>query len=891
LSRLFISHSSRNDDWAITLRDWLVAEGWSRPDDIFLDLDPERGIAAGQRWQQAFADAATRCEAVLFIVSEEWLASTWCRDEYQLANKNNKKLFALLIDDSPLERLPGGLTAQWQIVRLKGEPAERFIAVHPYTLKQSPVHIAKAALAQLKSGLQKAGLGPESFDLQRDENRPFGWRSPYRGLEPLEPEDAAVFFGRSADLVRGMDALRGLAAQKPPRLGVILGASGAGKSSFLRAGLWPRLLRDDAQWLPLRAIRAGRGGAIEGQEGLLAALQDVCRRFALRASRSELRERLGGEEDFIAFLRELRQAAARRALLSELPFPLPVVCLDQGEEILGGEFAAESEVLVRLARAASDAGEALILVTIRSDAYSGMQNTKALAGIDQVPLSLGPVPQGEIGRIISEPAEILRRKVGPDAPIFDAPLVEKLQADFVGETDALPLLAFVLQRLMLEHIGENVIGLAQIKNSGGLADAIEAEAEAAFRDAGYVRGGDERREALRKLFLPRLVRINRDSKVPQKNVASQAEILAELLPLARSLTEHRLLVARAGILSEERPGSNAEGDLGGAESRQGAPAATIEVAHEALLRRWRLLTEILGEDRDALLLLDSVRLAAAEWAEAEHARKSDFLAHRGTRLAEAQALRLRGPSWVQEIAPAQAYLTACEEREANEKRSKRLALAGLGVLLAIIAGGVLAALNYDLVRVAAYWVLSVRGYVKSPDQDRLLLEKRTTFRECRDCPDMIFVHRGAFERGGPLRDSPDRNRESPILTVEIRRSFAVSVTEITFAQWDTCAAYGPCRSNVFPGEWGRRDQPVIHVSWEDAQVYVRWISALTRRRYRLLSEAEWEFAARGGAERDTAAGYDAGGGSFRLFLGFLRGCESRSSGLSMPAIMPVATRV
>jgi len=415
--------------------------------------------------------------------------------------------------------------------------------------------------------------------------------------------------------------------------------------------------------------------------------------------------------------------------------------VDQGEEIFGGEFAAESEMLLRLARAASDAGEALILVTIRSDAYSGMQNAKALAGIDQVPLSLGPVPQGEIGRIISEPGEILRRKVGPDAPVFDAPLVERLQADFAGETDALPLLAFMLQRLMLEHIGENVIGLAQIKNSGGLADAIEAEAEAAFRDAGYVRAGDERREALRKLFVPRLVRINRDSKAPQKNVASQAEILAELLPLARSLTEHRLLVARAGLLSEERPRSNTEGDLRAAESRQGKPGATIEVAHEALLRRWRLLTEILGEDRDALLLLDSVRLAAAEWAEAEDPRKSDFLAHRGTRLAEAQALRLRGPGWAQEIAPAQAYLTACQERETNEKRSKRLSRASLGVLLAIIAGGVLAALNYDLLRVAAYWVSSVRSYVKSLDQDRLLLEKGITFRECRDCPDMIFVHR------------------------------------------------------------------------------------------------------------------------------------------------------
>jgi hypothetical protein len=119
LSRLFISHSSKNDDWGIALRDWLIREGWSGEDDIFLDLDPERGIAAGQRWVKALEDAATRCEAVLFVVSEAWLASRWCVDEYQLANKYNKKLFALLIDDTSLDRLPGGLAAQWQVVRLR----------------------------------------------------------------------------------------------------------------------------------------------------------------------------------------------------------------------------------------------------------------------------------------------------------------------------------------------------------------------------------------------------------------------------------------------------------------------------------------------------------------------------------------------------------------------------------------------------------------------------------------------------------------------------------------------------------------------------------------------------------------------------------------------------
>ena len=120
-------------------------------------------IARKGRWARALEDAASRCEAVLFLVSQDWISSKWCGDEYQLANKFNKKLFALLVDDVPLDRLPGGLTAQWQVVRLKGEPAERFLTVHPRTQLQSPVAIAEAGLKSLKRGLEKAGIGPGTF--------------------------------------------------------------------------------------------------------------------------------------------------------------------------------------------------------------------------------------------------------------------------------------------------------------------------------------------------------------------------------------------------------------------------------------------------------------------------------------------------------------------------------------------------------------------------------------------------------------------------------------------------------------------------------------------------------------------------------------------------------
>ena len=172
-----------------------------------------------------------------------------------------------------------------------------------------------------------------------------------------------------------------------------------------------------------------------------------------------------------------------------------------------------------------------------------------------------------------------------------------------------------------------------------------------------------------------------------------------------------------------------------------------------------MLAEILGEDRDALLLLDGVLLAAADWAKAEDLRKPDFLAHRGSRLTDSQALGLRGPNWAREIAPAQSYLAACQERENAERRSKRRSHMIVGVLSAVIVTGGLAALNSDRLRLASYWFFNVRTYVKSQANEQTLLEKRTPFKECRDCPEMIFVSNGVFRRGGPLRGSPDPDRE------------------------------------------------------------------------------------------------------------------------------------
>ena len=85
-----------NNAQALALARWLEQEGW---DDIFLDLDPERGLKAGERWEEALREAADRCEAVLFLVSRAWLSSEWCRDEFRLARHLRKRLFGILIED------------------------------------------------------------------------------------------------------------------------------------------------------------------------------------------------------------------------------------------------------------------------------------------------------------------------------------------------------------------------------------------------------------------------------------------------------------------------------------------------------------------------------------------------------------------------------------------------------------------------------------------------------------------------------------------------------------------------------------------------------------------------------------------------------------------------
>jgi TIR domain-containing protein len=115
VSRIFISHSSANNAEAIAVKEWMAGHGW---DDVFLDLDPERGLKAGERWQEALKRAAKRCQLVIFLVSPEWTRSKWCLAEFLLAKSLDKPIFAAIVAATPFEELPVEMTAEWQLVDL-----------------------------------------------------------------------------------------------------------------------------------------------------------------------------------------------------------------------------------------------------------------------------------------------------------------------------------------------------------------------------------------------------------------------------------------------------------------------------------------------------------------------------------------------------------------------------------------------------------------------------------------------------------------------------------------------------------------------------------------------------------------------------------------------------
>jgi formylglycine-generating enzyme required for sulfatase activity len=125
-----------------------------------------------------------------------------------------------------------------------------------------------------------------------------------------------------------------------------------------------------------------------------------------------------------------------------------------------------------------------------------------------------------------------------------------------------------------------------------------------------------------------------------------------------------------------------------------------------------------------------------------------------------------------------------------------------------------------------------------------------TFSECeKNCPEMIVLPRGSFWMGSP--DGEGNNSEYPRHQVKIDYPLAVGKYTVTWDEYELCVAMRGCDKPFGDSGFDRGRKPVINVSWEEAQKYVAWLSRMTGKPYRLLSESEWEYAARGITSADA----------------------------------------
>ena len=628
MARLFISHSSRNNDNAIEIRDWLANNGW---DDVFLDLDPERGIVAGQRWKDALQKAAQRCEIVLALISAEWLASPWCKAEIDAARLMGKKVIVALIGIDKAQVPPDLNDEQW--IDLTGDPD---------------------AYRRLKEGLRRGGLDPSSFPFQAG-------RRPYPGFAFLEEKDAAIFFGRDAQIVRGLDKIRSLVRAGVDRMLVILGASGSGKSSFFRAGLWPRLKRDDRTWLPLPTIRPERA-AISGKFGLAQALQqamsetpfaDGIRQRGLPRSRADIQDFIDKTEDgLVKIFAALRDIAQVPGLSGEAtPPPTIVLAVDQGEELFNDDGRDEARRFIEILTGALKADpHMLAILVMRSDSFPQLQTDARLADLPKDTFTLDMMLEGSYRAVIEGPA----RLVQPNPLKIDPQLTDALLQDVSGQ-DALPLLAFTLAHLYENYAADNELNLADYEKLGRLKGVIATTVHDAFEE-GVAKGelpkdGKAQLALARMAFIPHLARVNPAGQFVRR-IATRTEIPAEARPLIDRLAERRLLIRdRRKVAGED--------------------VEVIEVAHEAMLREWRELHDALLEEREFLVAKGQLEQDVAEWRAASESLRSGALLS-GNKLLRARNWLVTRP---QDLSVEERqFIKASSDRELSQRWWKRAAV-------------------------------------------------------------------------------------------------------------------------------------------------------------------------------------------------------------------------
>lgn len=574
MSAIFLSHSSKDNAVAAEFKEHLERQGHRS---IFLDFDPEDGIPAGRDWEQELYQRLRECRAMIVLCSESSMSSRWCFAEITHAKSLGKHVFPIKIAPCEIDTV---LTSS-QVLDFSAEKEE--------------------ALERLWLGLRLAGLDPaDAFDWD-------GSRPPYPGLLAFQEQDAAIFFGRSAEIQQGLELLNRLRHFGGARIVGVLGPSGSGKSSLVRAGLIPRLRRDEQSWLIIDPFRPQARPLRE----LSVVLAKAFRVNGEERSWKELLNKLQDDPCPESTGNTLVDLAEELLIVADRPDARVLVVVDQVEELLGPsqgsdletDEAAASNFATSLWSLMGSAVRArrsplMVLFTLRSD-FLGRFQAHPLAGhLEFEDVRLRPLPVEGLLQAIEAPAKLSGVRLEPG---LSQAMIEDARTDH-----ALPLLAFALRELYERYRHGGVLRLKAYRHElGGLSGSVASTADSVF--LAHPLSVDQKNK-LRRAFVS-MVRVNEDGQYVRR-AADWGTLPVSVQYELERFVKARLLVAR--------------GDKGN---------RILEVSHEALFNSWDRFRGWLDEDRERLTWHQRIRSAASTWD--TDGRTNDGL-WRGTQLRRAR---------------------------------------------------------------------------------------------------------------------------------------------------------------------------------------------------------------------------------------------------------------
>ena len=557
-------------------------------------------LAGGDNWQEEIICGLRASKACAVCIGPHGLGD-WAREELAVAQSQATKsrdfrLFMVLLPGAPKPN----------------DPSLAFLATRTWVDLRAGIDDPTAFRKFVRAITGAPRHGPARGQATDE-------ASPYRGLEVFDEAHAKFFFGRDDDIRRAVAKLA------DSRFLAVLGPSGSGKSSLVRAGVIPALKGDALAKSKAWDVHLVKPGARP-----LSVLAAQVARLLPQDSTLDILDRMRADErslDEAASLALTDQGAGRQLLL----------VVDQFEELftLCADDAERAAFVANLCYAGTiPGGCVVVLVAMRADFYHRCvvyPQLRALMAGQQ--FLVGPLDRDGLRQVIEQPAW----RVGLE---LEAGLAETVLDDVADQPGGLPLLEHVLLEVWRRRQG-TTLTLEAYAASGRVAGALAQRADAIYEGLPPAQQRIVRRVLLR-LIQPGEGTEDTRRRATMGELLSHAEEVADLDAVVKALADSRLLIT-------------------GSDEVTGAPV--VDVAHEALIRGWPRLRSWIDDARETLRAHRRLTEAARDWD--ENKREDEFLWH-GTRLATWQD---RPTDDLNDL--ERAFLAASRAREARKESTKR----------------------------------------------------------------------------------------------------------------------------------------------------------------------------------------------------------------------------